>query len=106
MIKIIQKQELVDYAESITCDKCKREWSCKKEHNYDPMEIQEFTHLAFTGGFASVFGDMNTVNVDICQHCLKELIGDFCRYNEDEEDEFDEPEEIDPQSDDKEVGPY
>jgi hypothetical protein len=33
------------------------------------------------GGCASVFGDGNEVSCDLCQGCLKELIGDFCIYN-------------------------
>ena len=55
------------------CDKCKKIYDIN-----DYMEIQEFHHINFTGGYGSVFGDMNRVECDICQHCLKEMIGDIC----------------------------
>lgn len=60
--------------EAIICDRCKKEYSTD---NF--VETQEFHHIKFIAGYGSVFGDMNSVEADICQHCLKELIGDFCR---------------------------
>jgi hypothetical protein len=62
---------------SIVCDKCKEEYSVN-----ELMEIQEFLHISFTSGYDSVFGDMTQVECDICQHCLKGLIGDICRCEE------------------------
>ena len=59
--------------EKIVCDVCKKEYDCQK----DFMEAQEFHHIRFTGGYGSVFGDMSTVRVDICQHCLLEMIKDY-----------------------------
>ena len=56
---------------SVTCDRCYREFS-------DPMDLQEFHQVNFTGGYSSVFGDMTKVTCDLCQTCLKTLIGDFC----------------------------
>lgn len=66
------KQREVD---KITCDRCKKEF-------VDEMELQEFHHIEFIGGYTSVFGDMNLINCDLCQYCLKELIGKFCNYND------------------------
>lgn len=43
------------------------------------MENQEAHHISFVGGSASVFGEGNQVEADICQTCLKRLIRDFCR---------------------------
>jgi ribosomal protein S27E len=57
--------------ESITCDKCGNTYG-------DEMEAQEFLNIRFRGGYASVFGDETNVSCDICQYCLKELIGTFC----------------------------
>lgn len=68
---------------SIVCDKCKKEYGAD-----DILEIQEFQLIKFTGGYGSVFGDMLTVEADICQHCLKELIGSFCRCTDDWENEY------------------
>lgn len=73
--KEVQKteQEMV----SIKCDLCRRVYAAS-----DLNEIQEFHHIAFFGGYGSVFGDGLLINCDICQHCLHYLIGKFCRYND------------------------
>jgi len=63
---------------SITCDVCKKEFDLKK----DIMEVQEFQHIRFTGGFDSVFGDGATVRLDICQHCLKKTLGQYFDYED------------------------
>ena len=57
------------------CDKCKKEYD-------DIMEIQEFVNVGFVGGFGSVFGDGTRVMADICQYCLKEMLGDNYRTEE------------------------
>lgn len=41
----------------------------------DYIEIQEFHHVDFIGGYGSVFGDETRVRCDICQHCLHGMIG-------------------------------
>lgn len=68
------KTIMIKYPELISfkCDKC------KKEFIDDEFEMQE---IHITGGYASVFGDMNIVECDLCQQCLYELIGEFCIYN-------------------------
>jgi hypothetical protein len=58
---------------SITCDVCGKEYD-------DQMDVQEFNHIDFTGGYASVFGDMARIKCDICQNCLKKMIGQYCYY--------------------------
>jgi len=63
--------------ESIVCDKCGIE-----VFDDNPMEIQEFHHINFVGGYGSVFGDGAWVRCDLCQSCLMELIGDYCRREE------------------------
>ena len=65
------EQEILD---GFICDKCGNEIK-------DDMELQETCSIRFVGGYASVFGDMNHVECDLCQNCLKDLIGDFCTYN-------------------------
>ncbi len=60
---------------SIQCDKCKKEF----QNDDDIFEIQEFHHVRFEGGYGSVFGDGDIIECDICQHCLKELIGNYYR---------------------------
>lgn len=53
--------------ESIICDICKKEYT-------DTFEIQEFTSISKDCGYASVFGDGDNIECDICQHCLKKFI--------------------------------
>lgn len=60
---------------SIVCDKCKKEYS-------DELEIQEFLRIHIFGGYASVFGDGNETEADICQYCLKEWLGDSYRVTD------------------------
>jgi len=62
-------------ATSITCDVCKKEYSFEK----DFLQTQEFHCVRFVGGYDSVFGDDIKIECDICQHCLKKLIGEYCR---------------------------
>lgn len=56
----------------IVCDKCKKDYR-------DEMEIGEFLCIDFVGGFNSEFGDGLRVESDICQHCLKEWLGESFR---------------------------
>jgi len=56
------------------CDKCKKEFC---SDNW--IECQEFHHISFRGGYGSVFGDGASVDCDLCQHCLMELIKSYCR---------------------------
>ncbi|MDX1472144.1 MAG: NADAR family protein [Flavobacteriaceae bacterium] len=74
-----------DVATIFVCDICKKEFNPET----DVMETQEFHHIRFTGGYGSVFGDMNKVECDICQTCLKEKLGEFLRFPDQEgEEEF------------------
>jgi len=60
---------------SIICDVCKKEYSFEK----DFLQTQEFHCIRFTGGYDSIFGDDIRIECDICQHCLKKMIGEYCR---------------------------
>ena len=73
---IVYKTETVEQSRfvSFKCDRCGKIVS-------DDMELQEVYSIGFTGGYSSVFGDMNEVTCDLCQQCLHELIKDFCVYN-------------------------
>ena len=67
----------IEVLESIICDKCGKEYF----EDIDIFEMQEFLSINFTGGYSSVFGDMNQVECDICQSCLKSMIIGFCRIS-------------------------
>jgi hypothetical protein len=79
MIKYKNKTFRRQVANSYVCDRCKKEVSVD-----DIMELQEWHRVSFVGGYSSVFGDGCKVEADICQNCLLELIGAFCRRTEEE----------------------
>lgn len=37
----------------------------------DIFQILEFHHIKFIGAYGSIFDDMDEVECDICQHCLR-----------------------------------
>ena len=61
-----------------TCDVCKKTFN-KNVNDEEMLEVQEFVHISFTGGYGSIFGDMSEFELDICQHCLKEKLGQYLR---------------------------
>ena len=71
--KTITQTERVE--DKFYCDKCKIAVT-------DPMELQESYKMYHYTGYGSVFGDGMEVRVDLCQHCLKDLIIEFCRIEE------------------------
>lgn len=78
MIKKKTKKQEIEYFYSVTCNKCKKEFYYDDtEDEQDELEIQEFCHISFVGGYGSVFGDGTEVKIDLCQRCLKEMIGDL-----------------------------
>lgn len=56
------------------CDRCGRVIS---PSDYD--EDQERLSIDFRGGYGSVFGDGSTVQADLCQHCVKKVLGRWLR---------------------------
>lgn len=74
--KEIEVAETKKVAEKYICDRCGKEVIAEK----DIFELQEWHFIRFTGGYNSAFGDMSEISCDICDSCLKILIGDFCRY--------------------------
>nr|WP_311527972.1 DUF29 domain-containing protein [uncultured Ralstonia sp.] len=57
-----------------TCDRCQRRLTPD-----EPGEWQERLSFDHTGSFDSVFGDGNTVSLDLCQHCTREVLGQWLR---------------------------
>lgn len=78
MLKTKTEKIKHDVIESLICDKCGKEITPE-----DIVEWQESYSIMFTGGYGSVFGDGADVTCDLCQDCLKDLIGDICLYGED-----------------------
>ena len=75
-IQTTEKKVMDTKVVRVECDFCHKSFFPEKDER---MEIQEFHHIRFTGGYSSVFGDMNVVECDICQHCLKNILGDRAR---------------------------
>jgi hypothetical protein len=70
---IIYKEKIVKVPDKYKCDKCSKEFDVA----IDWSESQEFHHINFIGGWGSIFGDGEEVKCNLCQYCLKELIGDY-----------------------------
>jgi len=77
MIKYVIGERTVEIPLAIECDRCGAKYFY--ESAVESLEIQEFHCIDFIGGYSSVFGDGTVVKCDLCQHCLKELIGKYCR---------------------------
>lgn len=58
---------------SCICDRCGRRLTPTD------MEWHEKLSLSFTGGYTSVFGDGSRVSIDLCQQCIKEVLGAWLR---------------------------
>ncbi len=80
----VEIKEEVEKTVSITCD------ICGKTYTYDTydteadniLEIQEFIHIKNNCGYGSIFGDGDTIELDMCQHCFKEKLGQYIRITE------------------------
>ena len=78
MRKFERRQVTASYPVAIVCDVCSKEFDC----DIDWQEAQEFHSIQFEAGYGSIFGDQNHVECDICQHCLKQLLGKYLRIND------------------------
>jgi hypothetical protein len=68
---IIEKQVV-----TITCDRCKKVATIDSSAFF---EFQEFKTISLCAGYGSVFGDGGYYEVDLCQHCLRDLLGAYLR---------------------------
>ena len=61
--------------EEVVGFKCNK---CKVTFNYDTQyaEVIEMVHINFEGGYGSVWGDGNKVDIVLCQRCGHELLKD------------------------------
>ena len=66
--------------ESIQCDKCKKIFDPHKQEDY--IEIGEILSIRQTCGYGSIFGDMNEIELDLCQHCVNKLLGGLIRIRD------------------------
>lgn len=66
------------FVKQIRCDRCDR----LAEVGDAELEFQEFVSIDLKAGYASIFGDGNRVQVDLCQHCLKDVLGRWLRIDD------------------------
>ncbi len=64
----------------IVCDRC------GKKTTRPESEFHEMTSIGFKAGYGSIFGDGNHVEIDLCQHCLRETLGAWLRVRDEETD--------------------
>lgn len=82
MIKYVKKikQQEVDELEYIECNCCHKKFYPWTE---TLCAIQEFIHIRERGGYGSIFGDGSEIECDLCQHCVKKLLGAYLRVGSD-----------------------
>ncbi len=67
--------------ETIECDICGLSADPYALPNEDDnvFEAREFQSIRGNCGYGSVFGDTNVIEIDFCQHCLKDKLGAWIR---------------------------
>jgi len=70
-------EQTVRKVDGIECSKCK-----KTVYADEDLEFQETMHYKTVGGYGSVWGDGNTVEVSLCQYCAYDLFKDFATIHE------------------------
>ena len=66
------------FIQSLICDRC----GTHANRDGQDCEFQEFTSIQYRAGYGSVFGDGNRVEVDLCQHCVKDTLGSWLRITD------------------------
>jgi hypothetical protein len=65
--------EAVSVMHQIRCDRC------GKEAERGEAGFAEMTSISFDTGYASIFGDGNRVEADLCETCLRDTLGAWLR---------------------------
>jgi len=76
-----KKEEVIkieETVESIECDCCH-----KTILPSDHIEWQELLNINFTGGYGSIFGDEVMLETQLCQYCVRDVLGKFLRAKSD-----------------------
>ena len=73
--QLVERQDIV----RLVCDRC---GLVAERCNESIFELQEFLCWNNQCGYGSVFGDGNFVELDLCQKCVKELLGEHVRIIE------------------------
>lgn len=74
---IITDKNYIDAEIGFECDCCNKIYYNKTSD----FEYYEKFSLNQDCGYASIFGDGNIIECDLCQMCLKKLLGNFIRIS-------------------------
>lgn len=56
-----------------------------REFEFERIDRGEYLSIDHIGGYASIFGDEARMRLDLCQHCVKELLLPSARFSEPKE---------------------
>jgi antitoxin CcdA len=79
MKKFENVETIIPVLKSIVCDCCKKEYL-----ETDVFELEEFINISKINGYGSIFGDGSILELDLCQHCIKNFLGEYIRIKEQE----------------------
>lgn len=65
--------EIQEVVSEIVCDRC------QKSVEASAPDFDSYTTIRHTCGYGSVWKDGQTIELDLCEECLKVLVGDVCR---------------------------
>ena len=68
------RKETISVFEGFECDKCTAYYD---KYNY--IECQELLHWHNVGGYGSIWGDGNAVDIVLCQACTYELLKEYVK---------------------------
>lgn len=75
MRKIEQVSKATPTITEVTCDRCTIVVKAD-----DIMEFQEFLSLTYDAGYGNrEFNDGDELEIDLCQHCVKVVLGPYLR---------------------------
>lgn len=66
---------------TVVCDCCKTAYENDNSFK-DTSEIEEFISIDNVNGYGSIFGDESRMKLDLCQYCVKKLLGNYIRIEE------------------------
>ena len=72
---MIFREVTIQEPASITCDRCGR----SAENEPKNFEFEEYLSIDQVCGYGSIIGDGTRLQLDLCQHCVKELLSPFAR---------------------------
>lgn len=79
MIHYKQEMAPIQVETTYECDRCHRQASSSKD---SWIVFNEFLLFDRIGGYGSVFGDGNRIQLDLCQECVKDVLGRWIRVTD------------------------